>query len=60
MCKRSITLAVLCSFTMSSWILPPQLRELGTIQVLSQQRGGWVGSENGNFDVCACFAKGDL
>ena len=29
MCKRSITLAVLCSFTMSSWILPPQLRELG-------------------------------
>ena len=22
---------------------------LGTIQVLRQQRGGWVGSENGNF-----------
>jgi hypothetical protein len=21
----------------------------GTIQVLRQQRGGWVGSENGNF-----------
>ena len=23
--------------------------QLGTIQVLRQQRGGWVGSENGNF-----------
>ena len=23
--------------------------ELGTIQVLRHQRGGWVGSENGNF-----------
>ena len=25
------------------------LFKLGTIQVLRHQRGGWVGSENGNF-----------
>ena len=35
---------------MSSKKLSRELsRELGTIQVLRKQRGGWVGSENGNF-----------
>ena len=35
-----------------SWDLvssPSEEGSLGTIQVLRRQRGGWVGSENGNF-----------
>ena len=29
--------------------VPKGVVALGTIQVLRHQRGGWVGSENGNF-----------